>query len=125
MRLLGIDYGLKRIGLALGDSETGIATPLETVDEKTAIVHIQNLIREEGIDECVIGLPYNADGTESEQLLLTKKFIQQLESFVKVNTIDERFTTAEAREMQSEGDIADKDALAALIILETYFSEHS
>ncbi len=124
MRILGIDYGTKRIGLALGDSETRIAAPIETISSENAIDVLQELIKKEAIEEVVIGLPVHRDGAPSSQTKITQSFIDKLKEFILVHTIDERFTSLEGKAMQKEGDSADKDALAALIILEAYFEEH-
>lgn len=85
MRLIGIDYGLKRTGVALGEVETNLALPFEMFENLTdaelagAIVQ---LVRREQIDEIVIGLPLNSDGSVSHQSKLTERFIVTLQQHV-------------------------------------------
>ncbi len=85
MRLLGIDYGLRRTGLALGDTESRLALPFEVFErlpDPQLAQAIGQLVRREGIDAIVIGLPLNADGSVSGQSKLTERFIVTLQQVV-------------------------------------------
>jgi len=74
-RLLGIDLGQRRIGLAVGDTETGAARGLATIargDAERDTATLARLAREQRVDEFVLGLPRNADGSEGPQALVTR-----------------------------------------------------
>jgi putative holliday junction resolvase len=129
MRILGIDYGDKKIGLAFGDSDARIAVPLEVIanlGDQTLKVLV-NKIASEDIDEIVVGVPLNAGAHHgSEQLEKTRVFISALKGVVEtpVHEVDEAFTTAESIRLQKEeGTKADEDALAAMLIIREYFEQ--
>ncbi len=125
MRYLGIDYGTKKIGLAIGDDETKIASPLEVV---SSIDDITKLIALEGVEAMVVGIPMKTgEHHSSDQLDKTKAFIEELKknTNVPVYEVDERHTTAEAnRLIDEQGAQADEDALAAMVILQEYFDKN-
>ena len=77
-RYLGIDYGTKRIGLAVGDDGTGIASPIETIeafsDVADLVRRIATVAEEYQADAFVVGLTMNMDGTEGEQAKITRRF---------------------------------------------------
>jgi len=132
MRYLGVDYGLRKIGLAFGDSETRFAVPGEVVEVVGAaprgrpVELVKNIIQEEGIDEIVVGVPLGVSDHSSEQLELTRAFIADLKKVINlpVHEMDERYTSGEARRLQKEyGAQADEDALAAMLILQNYLDE--
>jgi putative Holliday junction resolvase len=82
MRLLGIDYGLRRTGLALGDTESRLALPFEVFEglPDPQLAHaIAQVVRKEAIDAIVVGLPLNADGSVSGQSKHTERFILTLQ----------------------------------------------
>lgn len=126
MRYLGIDFGEKKVGLALGDNETKLATPLEVIPGGDDLAgRIAELVRAEGIDEIVIGVPGEAgdfhDGTQAKKV---RGFIEELKGMIEapIYTVDEQFTTAESRRLEEEyGATAPEDALAAMLILQSYF----
>ena len=102
-RLLGIDLGTKRIGLAVGDSATGTVVPLTTIsraevdrDART----IANVAREQRIDELVVGLPLNMDGSEGAQAAQTREWAVAVEALTALAVCwrDERLTTEDAIE---------------------------
>lgn len=127
MRFLGIDYGEKKIGLALGDDEIRTAAPLETVrneGERTPRL-IAQLIKRERVDAVVVGVPISAGvAPASLQEKKTRVFIEGLrqETTVPVYEEDERYTTFESSRMKREhGSGVSEDALAAAMILQAYF----
>ncbi|MFH1315045.1 MAG: Holliday junction resolvase RuvX [Candidatus Uhrbacteria bacterium] len=128
MRYLGIDYGDKKIGLALGDSETRVAVPLEVI-QNTDVVYqtIADLIKSEAIDQVVVGVPLSTtEGPGSPQLEKTRQFIKELRHFVSISIDeeDERYTTAESIRLQREESAgAEEDALAAMLILQAYLDQ--
>lgn len=131
MRVLCVDYGDKRTGLAISDELGMIASPLPTYKMKSmrlAIDHVASLAAEKGAMEIVVGLPLNMDGSESFRSSKTRAFAAVLErvSGLKVVLVDERLTSAEAEEILKEGGenylrrAELVDSMAARLILESY-----
>jgi putative Holliday junction resolvase len=81
LRVIGIDYGGRRTGVAIGDTETHLALPFEMFDglpDPQLAEALAQLARREGVDAIVIGLPLNADGSVSSQSKITERFIVRL-----------------------------------------------
>jgi putative Holliday junction resolvase len=128
MRFLGIDFGLKKIGLAIGDDSSGLAFPLEVIPGGSeAIPYILKLAKTEAIDALVVGVPYQSNPEHSSaQVDLTLKFIATLTAGTKLQiiTADEKFSSSEARRMQQEfGVKAQEDAIAAQLVLQAHLDE--
>lgn len=123
MRCLGVDYGLSKIGIALGDSETRISSPIGIIAYSDLFNDLRKIIKEEGIDLVVVGLPLNVDGSYSEQTKKTLEFVEDLKEIIKVELVDERFTSQESLSLQGKGGKIEEDALAAMLILDQFFSE--
>ena len=130
-RIMGVDYGDKRIGIAFTDLMCIISSPYEVyknVGEEDALNHLNKLIKDFDVCDIAMGLPLNMDGTEGDRAILHKQFGEKLEklSNVKVHYVDERLTSAEAEEILiSSGVRREKrkeliDKIAAQIILQTY-----
>ena len=120
-RILALDYGKRRIGVAISDPDRTIAFPREVWEGKT-LNEVKNaisvLIQEEGVNLVIIGLPLSMDGTKTAQTKETEAFISELTSLgVPIECMDERLTTAQAD--RTGGD----DAIAAQIILKTYLDK--
>ncbi|MGI8923811.1 MAG: Holliday junction resolvase RuvX [Fimbriimonadales bacterium] len=102
MRVLGIDYGLKRIGVAIGESEVRIGfarsfIPCSGTPQTDARL-VADYSCSEGCDVVLVGLPYLESGDEGEQARLTREFAGHLQGLgVRVEFWDERYTTASAR----------------------------
>ncbi len=117
---LAFDFGLKRVGVASGNTLTGTAQPLRTVaatgDARFAA--IARLVDEWQPDALVVGVPFHPDGAEHENTLRARRFARQLHGRLRldVHEVDERYTTTEAH---SEG-AGDLDAASAALILEQY-----
>jgi putative Holliday junction resolvase len=97
-RLLGIDLGARRIGLAAGDSHTGASRPLATIRRDTPEAdaeRIGRILTEQKIDEIVLGLPLNMDGTEGTQALATREWAAAVEPLLgaPIRWRDERLTS--------------------------------
>jgi putative Holliday junction resolvase len=128
MRLLGIDYGKRKIGLAFGDTETKIAVPLEVVWKQgdEAIRDIVSILKKEDMEGIVIGIPSAVGNHPNEkQIAIVRSFVDKLKKFtdLPIEEEDESFTTAESRRlMNEEGAEAEEDALAAMIILQSYLN---
>ena len=131
MRILGVDHGLQRVGLAISD-ETG------TVAQSIGYVHpnISEVIRvatERQAGKFVVGVPRRLDGTASEQTERTLAFIAALERAtpLPVARWDERLTTAQATRVLIEGNVRRKDRkekvdqLAAQLLLQNYLDAHA
>jgi putative Holliday junction resolvase len=131
--LLAFDFGVRRIGVALGNTLTGTARALEVFDstpELQRFTHIEGLIRTWQPQRLVVGLPLNEDGTESDTTRRAQRFCNQLRGrfSLPVETVDERFSSREAQaiiedqaqSMQRSRRPREDDAVAAAVILEQY-----
>lgn len=128
--LLGFDFGPRKIGVAVGQTITGSATPLTTLrsrGERPDWPAIERLIREWRPNAAVVGLPYNMDDSETEIAPRARRFARQIEGRfgLPVHLVDERLTTLEARGRLGRQSAAPGavDAMAAKLILETWLSE--
>jgi len=130
LKVLAIDYGSKRIGLALGDTRLGIALPLEGIEnrgEKT-LRTIADKVRELGAHIILIGLPLTPRGREGQRVREVKDFSEKLKNFlsedVEVLLWDERYTTKEAYRLMQDVNPKKreklKDSLSAYLILLEY-----
>ena len=137
MRILGIDYGDSRIGIAITDMLGITAQGLETINhkgnDKIALKRIEEIVNEYEIDTIVIGLPLNMNGSKSERVEVTEKFIHKLKcrlGKIKIETVDERLTTVEAHKtMNFLGVNKYKkkslvDTISAVYILEMYIKKN-
>ncbi|MCB1762570.1 MAG: Holliday junction resolvase RuvX [Gammaproteobacteria bacterium] len=127
--LLGFDFGTAKIGIAVGQSITGTATPLVTLrgtQQRPDWDGISRLIAAWQPSALVVGLPCDIDGGETEIAVKAKRFARQLEGryHLPVHMIDERLTSMEARQrlQRRPRQIETLDAIAASLILETWFS---
>jgi putative Holliday junction resolvase len=130
-RLLGVDFGSVRVGLAVCDPAGLIATPLRTADARTqpeAVAAVADAVREVEAAGVVVGLPLNMDGTRGPMAERTLAFVAALESALDmpVETWDERLTTAQVERSLVEADLSRRkrrrlrDKLAARVILQSY-----
>lgn len=131
-RILGLDVGDKRIGVAVSDPFGMFATELGVIErnnDNRAIEEIKKYCENYGVKKIVAGLPYNMDGSIGEQAQKTLKFMKQLENFYEIIYKDERLTSFEAEEIlkkekkkytKNKGLV---DIKAACLILEAYLGE--
>lgn len=127
MKYLGIDHGDKRIGLATGDDDIFIASPFEIVEVSgDEVAEICLLIREEGIEQIILGLPVSLHGGENAQARKVRKFGSALEkeSGLKVIYEDERMTSKQADALLREALPERRDAVAAMVILQSYLDRN-
>lgn len=133
MRIMGIDYGDARTGIAISDllcSIVGTTTVIHSRRQDRTIEEIMRLVKENGVTEIVLGLPKNMDGSEGPRAQLCREFAQLIEetSGIQVAMWDERRTTVEAHNILSEHNYHGKkrkntvDAVAAALILEGYLA---
>ena len=128
--LLGFDFGPRKIGVAIGQTITGSASPLTTIRsrrDKPDWATIERLVREWQPNGAVVGLPFNMDDTEGEIAPGARRFARQLEGRfgLNVHLVDERLTSLEARRQlgKNAASLEEIDAMAAKLILETWLSE--
>ena len=135
-RVLGIDYGKVRTGIAITDALGITAQGLETIksdgNDKMLLKRLAEIIEEYQIEKIVIGNPINMDGTESERSIETKEFIHKLKSRfnkIEIISVDERLTTVEAHTTMNMLNINKYmkkeivDTIAAVYILENYINK--
>lgn len=134
MRIMGLDFGSKTVGVALSDSLLITAQGLEIISRKEenklrrTLARIEELIVEYEVEEIVLGLPKNMNGTEGERVALTREFAEKLERRTGLPVIlwDERLTTVAADKAMMEAGIRREkrkgyvDKIAASLILQGY-----
>ncbi len=134
MRVMGLDYGDKTVGVAISDELLITAQPIETVErERTnklrkTYQRIEALIAEYEVEKIVLGRPLNMNGTEGNRVELTEAFAEELSrrTGLEIIWMDERLTTVEANRILEETGVAHSarkehiDKMAAAIILQTY-----
>ena len=134
MNVLGIDYGLKNVGFAIGEQITNNCSTYfskKFKNRKELIEEIKNLITEWDIKTIVIGLPFNLDNSESEMSLEIRNFSKKLEKDIniKINFVDEKLTTYEARQIMRDLNKNEKEirknnhGLAAKLIVDSFLRE--
>lgn len=133
MRIMAVDYGDARTGIAMSDllcSIVGSATVIHSRNQEKTIGEIVRLVKENGVGEIVVGLPRNMDGSEGSRAELCRDFADRLReaSGLTVAMWDERRTTVEAHQILSDHNYHGKkrkntvDAVAASLILEGYLA---
>ena len=130
-RILSIDYGLKRTGLAVTDPLQIIATGLATVESKQLIPFLKNYFLKEQVELIIIGEPKNWDDTDTHATPLVEKCIKELQknfSHIPIKKVDERFTSKMAKDSMLEMGLKKSqrrnkalvDEIAATIMLQEY-----
>lgn len=137
MRIMGLDFGDKTVGVALSDPLFLNARPKEIIFRerptklRQTLARIEAIIEEEEVSEIVLGLPLNLDGTEGERVEKTREFAGMLErrTGMPITFHDERLTTVEADEYMLKNGIKPEDRkkhvdmIAAMIILQDYLDK--
>lgn len=135
-RAMGIDFGDRRIGIAMSDEMGWTAQGVKHILRKNLdhdLKEIENILQEYGnVATIVIGMPYNMDGSEGERVKITRDFIKQLQ--LKFNLpvveIDERWSSREAENILISADVSRKkrkdsiDQIAAGLILQTFLDQN-
>jgi putative holliday junction resolvase len=130
-RIVGLDLGEKRIGVAISDETATISTAKDTIEVlniSDTIKKISDIVLSNSVEEVVIGLPLNMNGTKGPQAEKALTFAERLKKHVlcKVSTFDERLTTSQGQAILISADMSRKkrrqniDKLAAQIILQAY-----
>lgn len=136
MRILGLDYGDKTVGVAVTDELGFTAQPVTTVVRERSsklrktYQELEKIIEQYSVEKIVVGMPYNMDGSEGERTEKTRAFISELSrrTGLEIIEVDERLTTVEADEvLQDMGVPASErkayiDKIAAAIILKSYLN---
>ncbi|MDB2414444.1 Holliday junction resolvase RuvX [Rickettsiales bacterium] len=128
-RLMGIDFGQARIGIAFSDEGGMISTPFETYNRQNInkdLGYINRLIKERNLSGIVIGLPLELDGTESQNCQIIRDFVKKLQkkTYIAIFLQDERMSTAAVTRVLMQTDMTRKkrqsvdDKLAASYILQ-------
>ena len=131
MRILALDHGTKRIGVAVSDEMKMIATPLEYIlAEPFAgfLTRLKEIIREKEVELILIGMPRNMDGSYGPAALKVQKFVAVLKDAITIplKTLDERLTTVQAQRFLIQGNVRREkrkekvDKTAAAILLQSY-----
>lgn len=132
-RVLAIDYGTKRTGIAVSDPMRIIATPLDTVLTHSLMAFLKTYAEKEVVDEFVIGMPKTLMNKDSEIAPLVRKFIVGLKAAFPgkaVHEVDERFTSSMAQKAMIEGGMKKKDRqvkgnadkISATLILQSFMN---
>ena len=131
MRILALDHGTVRIGVALSDELKMIATPLEFIPAEPFagfLARIEELIRDREVEMILVGMPRNMDGSYGPAALKVQEFVALLKeaTAVPIQLWDERLTSAQANRLLIEGNVrrhdrkAKVDKMAAAILLQSY-----
>lgn len=132
-RILALDYGTKRIGVALSDELRWTAQPLETFERRTLdrdVTHIASLVNTHEVGQVVLGFPLQLDGREGPAVQAMREFAVRLEQGLSVPLVlwDERLTTKAAEDLLIAADVSRKkrkgavDRVAAAILLQSYLA---
>ncbi len=135
-RILAVDYGVKRIGLALSDALGITAQEFDTINvlkKDEHFLRIKEIVEKEKVKKILVGMPLNMNGSKGERAREVEKFIEKLKQYVNIPIVmrDERLTSVEAKKImislgQKTGKNKEKiDRLAAVLLLETYLGSIS
>ena len=126
MKVLSIDWGSKRIGLALGDAHLKLVIPLKPIDNDGKVFDkILERVRQHKVDLILLGLPLTPSGREGQRALEVREFAKRLQELLPKNVAlefwDERYTTEEALRLSGNKKKEFKDSLSAYVILNEFF----
>lgn len=135
-RIIGIDYGRKRVGLAVSDPLGIFATPLDCTSGAKIIDYLKTYTSKEAVKLFVVGYPKNLDGTDSENLKFVEAFLKNLrKTFPDIQVVleDERFTTTLAYRAMIDGGMkkserrikGNADKISAVLILQSYLDRQA
>ncbi|RYF79496.1 MAG: Holliday junction resolvase RuvX [Chitinophagaceae bacterium] len=133
-RILSIDYGKKRTGLAVTDPFKIIATGLTTIETPKLIIFLKDYFAKEPVEEVIVGMPTNMDDSDTHATPLVRKFIEQFKKAfpaIPISEVDERFTSKMATQAMLEMGLKKKqrqnkalvDEIAATIMLQEYLNK--
>ena len=136
MRILALDHGTKRVGVAVSDELKMIAQPLEFIPAEPFagfLSRLNELVRQKEVELIVVGLPRNMDGSHGPAALKVQDFVAALKTAVAIpiQTLDERLTSVQANRLLLEGNVRREkrkekvDKMAAAILLQCYLDSRS
>lgn len=131
MKILGLDYGEARIGVAVSDALGMLANPLDTICEKDRALQLEKVVavaKENRVEKIVVGYPKRMDGTLGHRAEYTEEFARELSQMLDIPYVmwDERLSSTEAHRILESGGVSGKkrktkvDKIAAVIILQGY-----
>lgn len=135
-RLIGIDVGKKRVGIAQTDLLQTIASPVGTFSPENVFTEIGNIVEHSPVKKFVIGWPLSLSGDEGSATQMVESFIKKLQRKfpeIEIIKVDERFTSSQARDIMLEAGVPKKkrqekgrvDRIAAAIILQNYLDSNT
>ena len=136
MKIVSIDYGKARIGMARSDALGMLALPIGTVHEKNFRIQLEKvaeIIKSENAEKVVYGLPLNMDGTEGETAALVREFAEKMKAVTNVEYefIDERLSTVSAHRLLNDVSMSGSkkrknvvDTVSAVILLQAYLDKN-
>jgi putative Holliday junction resolvase len=131
-RILALDYGLRRVGLAVTDPMQMLAIPLDTIDTPKVIQYLKDYFLRENVETIILGFPKNMDGNDTDATPLVEKFNLELSTNfpnIPIKLVDERLTSRMAKQTLIDAGYKKKDrkknkklvdSVAAALILQTY-----
>jgi putative holliday junction resolvase len=133
-RILAIDYGQKRTGIAVTDVLRIIATPLDTILTEDLLAFLKSYLQNETVDEFVVGMPKTLRNEDSENAPRVREFVEELKKTFPekpIHLADERFTSSMAKQAMIDGGMKKKDRqvkgnvdkISATIILQSFLSK--
>jgi putative Holliday junction resolvase len=126
-KILGIDHGEKKVGLAIADTETKIASPYKILtNDKDLLAKIKDICLKEEIGKIVVGVPLTLKSASSKQTNIVLKFIDKLRKATYIDIVeqDERMSSAYAKSLLKEMKVKHlDDDVAAMIVLQSYLDE--
>ncbi len=130
MKILGIDYGTKKIGLAISDETNTIAMPLEVIDcNENVFEKIKEIVENNGVKRIVVGLPITLSGNKGKRAQETEEFVLKLKGTIDVDIVewDERLSTRFSERILNKANVKGRkrkkqviDKIAATFILQGY-----
>lgn len=132
-KIIAIDYGLKRVGIAISDQTSMIASPLTSVNISNIFVYLKEILKKEDIISIVVGYPKGLDGKDTDITKETQLFINKLSRIypkIKVHTLDEMFTSKIALRSMNQLNVKQKkrrkkeliNEISACIILQEFLN---
>ncbi len=130
MKILGIDYGTKKIGLAISDETNTIAMPLEVINcDENVFDRIKEIVENNGVERVVVGLPITLSGNKGKRAQETEEFVSKLKDTIDVDIVewDERLSTRFSERILNKANVKGRkrkkqviDKIAATFILQGY-----
>jgi putative holliday junction resolvase len=133
-RVLGVDWGTVRVGVAMSDEEQKLSFPLQhPLESRTAIEEIQKMVEEYDVGKIVIGLPLSLQGQETESTQRTRKFAENVRKKTGLDPefVDERFSSVASTQALRQQEVKEKDQrqikdnIAAALMLQKYLETNN